>query len=857
MRTISDASLTKLAARFGTEPINILEIQWVARGSMDQYADRDIPGGVKGKIQSISELDSVVNVSGGGQSQAIDVTLDDADGSIKAILDSNDIHKRPCKLYQWFDGLDLSERFLVFQGQISSPITWSEGDRTVSFTLISKLEDREIGFSAEEGAFAEIPETLVGEPWPMIFGTPLDVPALAVTEPLTGTITNAASIADYTIPLQLSVLSTQRAYSNVIALLFHEQAEYARTQDDTAGAAEYEQRESEALSRMSELAQQAAELIADLAEQRAEEKPTVTIIGGEKFPQNVSLRLNVNDGIFTGYFVGKVFHITARQHPDFGVKTDTPHVNVNIQVRYPMSGPRELVWYSEEVTGSSAGFFTAEGGSRVTLADNEPMDYIVSIVPGTVVTVAAKRAFEGIKRLVAVPLSYYTVRTATFGSISATIIRLPKPLSSYADEGWEDDLYVTFKSDVGPNTVDILEYLIGLYAPESSIDAASFNHVRARLANYPSNFALLERKNIVAVLEEIAWQARCAIWLSGDTFYLRYLPETPTASLSISQSDIVPGSMEVFHTDTEDLVTKLVAEWRQSYAADDPSQVILRHNVNKYGTHEQTEEFYIYNIQELVIKSATFWLIRMANTWKKIRFRTFINKLQLETLDPVTLAFSQNYVSTGAVTGIVEQANFDSAGNEIAFEAWTPVKAGTMTPYDFAWPADVDQSLIFPTVEEEYAGDAGSDGTGTDADGDLSGGTIVTISGYRSHQDYGDSHPSDRGDVKPLNPPPLADRAEVDTTTPSHVTPDYQKNSYIPGGSSRGVTSIDIHSTVITDSTTKASTTLDTFFKQVKDKKLQMSAEAVISDGDNAAAFDFEYDSEEDVFGAGTAFLHD
>ncbi len=857
MRTISAPSLAKLATRFGTEPINILAIQWVDGGNLDQYADRDIPGGVKGKIQSIGELDAVVNVSGGGQSQSIEVVLDDTDGSIKAILDTNDIHKRPCRLYQWFDGLDVDEKFLVFQGQVSSPIIWNEGDRTVSFTVISKLEDREIGFSAEEGAFAEIPEKLVGEPWPMIFGTALDVPALAITEPLIGTITSAVSIHDFTIPMQLSVLSTQRGYSNIIALIFAEQRIHAEESGDEAGASYFGQRESEAWQRMNELAAQASELNIELQSQRAEETSIVTILGGEKFPQNVSLQLDINGGLFTGYFEGQTFHVTDREHPDFATKTDTPHVNINISVRYPMTGPRELVWYSEEVTGSSANFFTAEAGSRAKLASDEPLDYIASIVPGTVVNVAAKRAFEGVKRLITVPPSYYTIRTETFGSISAVMVRLTKPLSSYADEGWEDDLYVTFESNVGPNTVDILEYLIGLYTPELSVDATSFAHVRSRLANYPSNFALLERKNVVHVLEEIAWQARCAIWLSGDTFYLRYLPESPTASITISQSDVVLKSMEVSHTDTEDLVTKLVAEWRESYAADDPNKVILKHNVKKYGTHEQVEEFYIYNTQELVIKSATFWLIRMANTWKKIRFRTFINKLQLETLDPVTLSFSQNYVSTDPVIGIVEQANFDSASNEIAFEVWTPVKAGTMTPYDFAWPANVSQSLIFPTVEEEYAGNAGGDGIGTDADGDLSGGTIVTISGYRSHQDYGDKHPADQGDTAPLPPPPLGDRAQFDLSVPSHTTPDYQKNPYTPGSTGGGISVIDIHSTIVTDSTTKESTTLDTFFKQVKDEKLQMSTEAVISDGENDAAFDFEYDSEEEVYGAGTAFLQE
>lgn len=850
MRTISAQSLTKLATHFGTEPINILEVDWVA-GNTQQYADREIAGGIKGKILSIGELDAVINVSGNGQSQQIEVTLDDTDSSIKAILDSHDIHKRPCRLYQWFEGLAVGEKFLVFQGQVSSPITWNEGDRTVSFSIISKLEDRQVGFSAEEGAFAEIPENLVGQPWPMIFGTALHVPALAITEPIIGTITHGVGIHDFTLPMQLDVLATQRNYTNIIALIFYEQRANAQEHGDDAAASDYAHRESEAWQRMSELAYQASELQAELNAQLAEEKPTVTVVGGEHFPQNTSIQVDINGGIFTGYFSGQTFHITARQHPEFATKNDNPHIDVTIATRIPATGPRELIGYTEKVTGSSASWFWAECGSRVKLAGDEPIDHIVSIVPGTVLNVSAKRAFEGVMRLVTVPPSYYSVRTQSFGSVSAVMVRLNKPLSSYTDEGWEDQLYVTFQSNVGPNTVNILEYLIQTYTPELTTDATSFNHVRTRLAQYPSNFALLEQKNIVQVLEEIARQARCAIWLNGNTFYLRYLPEQPTATITVSQSDIVPKSMEVFHTDTEDLVTKLTAEWQPHYAVDEPNKVILQHNVRKYGTHEKTEEYYIYNQQDYVIKSATFWLIREANTWKKLRFRTFIHKLQLEALDPVTLDFSKPYVSTGPVTGIVEQGNFDSASNEISFEVWTPIKAGTMTPYDFAWPADVSQTLVFPTVEEEAAGNAGSDNPFNDADGDLTSGTVVTISGYRTHQSKGDKHPSDQGD-QVLPPPPLPDRNNFDTTSPNRQTPEYQKNEYKPTPTEA---IIDIRKTIIVDSTTKESARLDSFFKQIKDKKLQMSSEAVVSDGEHDAAFDFEYDYFGEKFGAGTAFL--
>ena len=80
------------------------------------------------------------------------------------------------RLYQWFTGLDLSDKFLVFAGRINTPVSWNERDRTVKITVVSQIEDKEIGFSAEEGNFPYIPSDLVGKAWPMVFGTGLRLP---------------------------------------------------------------------------------------------------------------------------------------------------------------------------------------------------------------------------------------------------------------------------------------------------------------------------------------------------------------------------------------------------------------------------------------------------------------------------------------------------------------------------------------------------------------------------------------------------------------------------------------------------------------------------------------------------------
>jgi len=91
MRNISPEGLAQLAKRHGNEPVNIIEVDWIAGQAPAAYADKDVQG-IAGKIVELGDLDDVVahiiaesGVTNSDTSQQIDVTLDDIDGSIKTI----------------------------------------------------------------------------------------------------------------------------------------------------------------------------------------------------------------------------------------------------------------------------------------------------------------------------------------------------------------------------------------------------------------------------------------------------------------------------------------------------------------------------------------------------------------------------------------------------------------------------------------------------------------------------------------------------------------------------------------------------------------------------------------------------
>src|SRR5215831_10751058 len=197
MRNISATSLAKLQQALGGEPIVFVTVQWIDGGQVFYYADKSVPGTpLDGRILQLGDIENVIKVSDSAKSQSVSILLNDKDGSLKNIINNNDIHKRIVRVWQWFTDINFGDAFVIFEGEISSPILWKEGDRSLSFEIVEKIEDREVGFSPEEGIFDFIPEDQVGKPWPLGFGTNIRVKVVKINEPPTGLTRNPVAFAD-------------------------------------------------------------------------------------------------------------------------------------------------------------------------------------------------------------------------------------------------------------------------------------------------------------------------------------------------------------------------------------------------------------------------------------------------------------------------------------------------------------------------------------------------------------------------------------------------------------------------------------------------------------------------------------
>lgn len=965
MRPVTAAAQSKLNQKRGLDPIIIVDVDWGSNSGGIRYADRAVSG-IQGRIVSIGRIDNSSDLESSTSSQEVSIVLDDTDGHIKRILQTQDVHQCNVRVYQWFDGLDLSDKIHLFTGKLSTPIVWSESDRTFTFSAVSQLDDWEIGFSAELANLNYIPSELQGQSFPMVFGTVYDLPTVELSQAkiiegktLCGVGILAGEQYHMDVPLSgdtcglgvsLAMMAAQVSFCNIASSawsgydskrssqLFDQANEIRKAMSEAAGG----HARSVACARSRRIAK-----FEEMKAKGGEGCNPLRIEGGEDFPQNRPIRLKIKDATFTGKMVGQNFHITHRSNPELDKRVEENFADAVAATCEGASsaGGSQRYDFSMQVPPGRGNVFTtlandlvvvkgfiicnepsrltptrkqvaehwwAEPGTRVTLDQTDPVYYVASITPLTIHGAKAEKEVGDVNgTLTVVPAKYWNAQTRSFGNITTYGLYFPKRLSSLGDDpGWDDDVFVTATGTIGPNVSDILKYLI-LNWTTLEIDAASFAYVRTKVTAFPAGFAIRDQRDALSTIKEIAFQARCALWIRDNTVFLKYLPEEPVSDMTITLSDIVAKSITVETTATEDLATKLNVKWTRSYAEDENVTVLRSYNIDRYGVKEEDLDMYIYNNAKIVHHNATFWLIRKSNTWKRVVFTGFHHLLPLEPFDTITLDLGDdNLVANGTVKAIVERTTYNPDDHTVEVECLTPVRFGEMAPYDFFWPAGLSSSLPYPppkdvasrkayinhlaTILSQYEGaerqgvsvrllsfEEASDHLATlfpDLDTAELRAAYEEIrqeaieSGYfvggpNSLQGpsatYGSRYPSDTGfsagtDVT-FETWLAIDEAVRRILDLELNYVDRPSPAILSGTDPAGSLIIDIRKTKIIDTNNpNEESTLSTFIKKISNEELILDTEAEWEDGESRQAeFDFKYDSEGQKFGAGTAFLKD
>lgn len=186
-RVLTAGTIAQSIRRLGSEPIVIVKIDWVS--GTKYYSDKSFILGtlnIEGRIIDFGTISSKINEYTYGGVDSANITLCDIDSTLKTIFDLEAVEKRPVTVYHHFEGLVEADLTPILMGKVMSPITWSEGERTLSFDINNDWDSEDLLLELKETSVDFPSEEEIGTVFPLCFGTVIRVPGVRVSRGKTG-----------------------------------------------------------------------------------------------------------------------------------------------------------------------------------------------------------------------------------------------------------------------------------------------------------------------------------------------------------------------------------------------------------------------------------------------------------------------------------------------------------------------------------------------------------------------------------------------------------------------------------------------------------------------------------------------
>lgn len=704
-----------------TEPLILVEIGW-ATGTK-YYADKDLviafPSGditYDGKILSMGNLDSSFTEDSSAEMSNVSLQLDDSDGSLKTLVNQDKIEGTSVIISQFFQNLESEDIITLFRGKILGDVSWSERDRTLSFNVQTYFKDVEIGYALNDDdietySSQHLDKQKIGEAWPMIFGSPFKTKCLQVrrhysanlAEPIWGhsgqwhplmKLENYEDLPANEI-IQIDVMPKSPVYEGEIVRY---RVRFTGSVDSTTGNfvissfndsfytnIEVGPRDNNDPDygngrviwlKHNELIEGAlcyrtpADLetfgfqnrcIKQVGKKCTFQKPWAQ----SRFSPNLEA---LDDGDIIDDCAASSKIAWGYMYSWWWVRETASGTWTIETVTYPYDiyafDEGDTVYYSgmlNDLYICNLLGYSSKIKVYVEMKDDKGDPYLKVIDCDSETPASAL-------------LTFYSTYSVVGKTVSAIEVNDNVALTLLADSKYTGELYIDIESPVGPNIASIIKYLIESYS-DSYLDWNNYLQTKDELLDFPANFALFEIVSLWALLQDIAWQARCGISIHSGKFVLTYLSKSPSGEYSIVEDNVVDGTIELTFSSFEELANKLTCKYYENWFDKEKEFVYtLEESINRFGLRVKERPIYIFNTKELVSYTAGFWGYRYANSWRHASFNSFLNALRLEVFDSATFAISK--ISTNQINGSFREISYDSATFEHALVVELASKTG-------------------------------------------------------------------------------------------------------------------------------------------------------------------------------------
>jgi hypothetical protein len=183
-KDLTSTIVSNKSRRYGTEPINLLEIEFGGVTGTKYYSDRaiTIDGNVyEAVVKDWGDIDFIRNRSATVQDLHI-VLVNTLSSPISNIFLVDNPESKVAKLYQWYvdDAMEVGDKTLLFNGRITSPIKY--GVDTVEFDIVNRIIDltTKVGRVVTQSDFPRSLPSDRGKIIPKVIGSVENVPAVCV-----------------------------------------------------------------------------------------------------------------------------------------------------------------------------------------------------------------------------------------------------------------------------------------------------------------------------------------------------------------------------------------------------------------------------------------------------------------------------------------------------------------------------------------------------------------------------------------------------------------------------------------------------------------------------------------------------
>lgn len=760
----------------GTAPHLALEITWTS-GTLAYATKDVVISGVSyvGAILDCGRIKSQIKKSAAATVSSVGIKLSDTDGSVKLGLDNTVFEKAKARLSVWYEGTVYTEFIPLITGNISGPIFWNESERTCSFSIESFIEDQDAGFAPTLDDFSDLDPDASGIPWPMLFGAVAHSPCVKVHKRVQGSLLapcklykNPPFLDDTLSHKRDLILDIPDVYSFVDDATWEQNVLYI----DNLAAFPASSSGSPITINVGGVyfkgyADGTNPQKFTVTRANAPKFASTIHFGtrpSSPFSSNENVAWLDSDGISIAncgiYLTSSWYnYCTSQQGREcfFRVPFMDPSTHRNkilisgqaiIEV-YPISKCGMLrdvesdIWAAKAAWGSPAGPDTTKTNYaliKATLlkaanddtswwhADSDTVVYPVTtdadLYIASLIQLSSITAVYGKRRIkladnktktvfCPIPATYYTVQLVSSYPVAgqhASAIEFATPLADYKGMGWEDDVYVSGVSTVGPNACDIIKFIIENFT-DLTVDSAAYSDARANTRD--ANFAIYDKRNAIAICEEIAWQSRCGLLFESGKVVIRFLATRPGSVLYTLDDDNIDleNGINLSFTPIREIVTKLIGTWTPDYKDSKESdhlkhsktlqveQVvrsivpngrrtftatqysIYTNNQDKFGTHTENHNVYIFNSKTPVDEVIKFWGYRESNCWRQATIRAFPDSLVFECFDLIAIGIADVGVFnfSGEFSAQVISTELDWKDMSVYLGIEIPIKAGTQT----------------------------------------------------------------------------------------------------------------------------------------------------------------------------------